>query len=194
MHADLTIRLGAIRFAFETAKVVDRSPSPDAESEVLLEGRSMLGLQGSTVAEGILNEYPAPPDAFGGAGETEVAVDRWRQYRHGRSLEGAAYFVITILEYLALPHTGQQAKRTRTRKQEEAAKLFKIDGAILDLVGELSSERGGPKTARKFGKKEMKPEERDWLDRAVVRLIIRLGEQQAGAVLTPITTVELPLP
>ena len=87
------------------------------------------------------------------------------------------YFIITLMERIA----GGRAK---------ACELFKIDMAVRNKMGDLCSERGSALTARKArsaGFDELSPIEKNWLEQAVKRLILRLGEQASGQSLDQIT-------
>jgi hypothetical protein len=131
------------------------------------------------------HSYPQPPLAFRVTPEIEIAFQRWRGYREGKEhLPGMAYFVLTLLE-----------KTAGSRKQ--AAKVFVVDLAILNKLGELSSTAGDAATARKVANMQfhdLSGSEEAWIERAVQRLIRRLGERASGVALVPITIRDLPLP
>ena len=89
-----------------------------------------------------------------------------------------AYFVITLMESIA---GGGRAK---------ACELFKIDMEVRKKIGYLCSERGSALTARKVKSTDfddLSHIEQEWLERAVKRLIFRLGELAAGQTLELIT-------
>lgn len=87
------------------------------------------------------------------------------------------YFILTLLE-----------RQGGTRA--EACALFKIDREVLDRLGSWCSERGSPLSARKAKAtdfEELTHIESDWLDRAVKRMIFRLGEHASGHPLEQLT-------
>jgi hypothetical protein len=69
--------------------------------------------------------------------------------------------------------------------RDEATKRFQIDRAVLSKIGELTAEnRGDSTTARKFeGKplRDLSGAEKYWLEEAIRRVILRLGEHVSAA-------------
>jgi len=128
--------------------------------------------------------YPEPPKTFSPTPEVQHAYRRWLGFRSGKEpLQSMAYFVLTLLESTA---AGREA----------AARSFQIDAAVLNTIGNLSSNKGDESTARKVGPgrqfQDLSPAEKQWLEEAVRRVIRRLGEHASGAPLTLISLVDLP--
>jgi len=179
IESDLRREVGAIRFTFDRAELVDRDPPPPGmptvhSGQVVAMGMAVV----SAIAHVIRGQYPAPPTAFRTTIDVEAAYRRWLGYREGREpLQGMAYFVLTLIE---VPAGGSKS----------AAKVFNISSGVLDRMGQLSAE-GDAQTARKLQRgRALRPlsgEEADWLDHAVRRVIRRLGEHASGATLPPIT-------
>jgi hypothetical protein len=99
-----------------------------------------------------------------------------------------AYFILNLLE---------RATCVKNGARKRAAELFQIDEEVLDKIGELSSARGDERTARKApdtGKKfqELSSAEKQWLEEAIPRVILRLGEHALGTSLAPISLGDLP--
>lgn len=179
IEADLKQNLGMIRFSYSHADVIDRDPPPPGAQYVGAAGiASALAVSDSVTCHLTARRYPSPPTCFSASEYAQHAHRRWLRYRSGHEpLQAMAYFVITLLERMA----GSRAK---------ACELFRIDMAVRDKMGNLSSARGSALTARKAqsaGFDELSPIEQDWLERAVKRLIFRLGEQAAGQPLELIT-------
>lgn len=168
IEADLTRNVGMIRFYYSHADVIDREPLPPGELHVLGAGfASALAISDSVACHLVAKRYPSPPSHFSASEYTQYAYRRWQSFRGGREpLQAMAYFILTLLE-----------RQAGSRNQ--ACALFKINRAVLDMVGGLCSERGCAMTARKAKStdfEELTPIESEWLERAVKRLIFRLGE------------------
>jgi len=67
---------------------------------------------------------------------------------------------------------------------------------VLRKLGELTSTKGHPTTARKAPQggqfQDLTEAEKDWLEQAIRRLIRRLVEHASGANLTMLTLSDLP--
>jgi hypothetical protein len=185
MDSDLDGNIGAIRFEYVRADVVDRDPPPPGASVTIAAKAGALGISGAAAAGHITRRrYPQPPNGFRASPDVQHAYARWLAYRDGREpLQAMAYFVLTILEAGA----GGRAC---------AAHLLAVDPDVLDNVGRLSSTKGDSATARKATKagafQPLTPIETNWLEAAIRRLIRRLGEREAGAALEYIRMAELP--
>jgi hypothetical protein len=184
---DLAINPGTIRFQFHSADVVDRDPPPGLQDAMLFAEGTVVSVSGGTATLCVgRSTYPEPPHSFRLTPEADIAVRRWRAFRAGAEpLPSMAYFVLTLLERQA-------------GLRPLAAKVFSIQGTILDKIGELSSERGDAESARKASRlgvfRPLASGEAAWLEAAVRQLILRLGEHASGWPLTPITAATLPLP
>ena len=180
IETDLKRNLGTIRFTYSRADVVDRDPPPPGEPlAVTLEGCSVVTLNSSAICHLTLRRYPQPPERFSASEYAQHAYRRWLGYRSGHEpLQAMAYFVLTLMETIA---GGGRAK---------ACELFKIDMEVRKKIGYLCSERGSALTARKVKSTDfddLSHIEQEWLERAVKRLIFRLGELAAGQTLELIT-------
>jgi hypothetical protein len=92
-----------------------------------------------------------------------------------------AYFCLTILE-------------AKTGGRESAATAYRIEKAVLNRMGELTSLRGDRLTARKAtGVQPLTGQERAWLEAAVKMLIWRLGDTRTLSNLPVITMSDLPM-
>jgi hypothetical protein len=139
---------------------------------------------GIVVPSQTLHEYPAPPAAFQCSQEFDDAFARWTRYLSGQdSLQGASYFILTILE--------RNSQRVNDQRRAAATK-YAIDYSVLKKIGELSSERGNAATARKYVRIDLTPNERNWLAEATLLMVRRLGESASGAQLSTLTLQQLP--
>ncbi|WP_374438330.1 hypothetical protein [Pseudomonas panipatensis] len=179
IEADLKQHLGMIRFSYSHAEVIDRNPLPQGVQHVQAAGiASGLAVSDFVTCHITAGRYPSPPVCFSATEYAQYAHRRWLGYKRGQEpLLATAYFILTLLERQA----GSRA---------QACILFKIDRDVLDRLGSWCSERGGPLSARKAKStdfEELTHIETDWLDRAVKRLILRLGEYASGQSLEQLT-------
>ena len=107
-------------------------------------------------------------------------------YYEGREgLPGMANFCLTVLEW----------RFTRNRRRN-VAKVFHIEKAVLDKIGELTATSGGAASARKAEGvgTDLSPQESRFLEEAVKTLIRRAAEvaQNPGGAFATITLGDLP--
>ena len=198
MDACLSGRPGDFRLEFQEAEVIDRDPPPPTPGTSNLAATLTAPIPTLRVSLSVVSpSYPPPP-----AGVTLKADDRDvetmyrrlsnyyldRKYLPGmdrKYLPGMAYFCLTVLE-----------DKFARSKRRNAATSFRIDLAVLDAVGELTSTKGGADAARKAegaGTKLSRKEEL-FLEAAVKAIIRRAAEiaQNPGAAFPPITLADLP--
>lgn len=184
IEADLKSNIGMIRFKFDRSEVVDRDPPPPGTS-LVLQGKAATAGFSATIGSLHLTcrEYPHPPQIFETTLDVEHCHRRWSQYRAGKEpLQSMAYFVLTVVE---------RNSPKKKRRRDYAAQNFQIDKAVLNKIGDLSTEKGDEATARKapHGRsfQKLSGPEKQWLEQAVRRVIRRMGERASGAPLTLIT-------
>ena len=176
-------RAGELRFEFGGAEIVDRSPTVPGvirgNIHVVLRPLRVSGEIVSAHAE--RDHYPEPPGTFRLNPDVESMVHRYLNYQNElEPLSGMAYFCLTVFE-------------AQAGGRREAAKTYEIQKAVLDMIGKLTSKYGSPSTARKA--RTLRPltgPERAWLEAAVRKLILRLGETHTAARLPLITMSDLP--
>lgn len=171
---DLTSNPGEIRFTFVRSEISGGQPGVKA-IVAAARGRGTLDVK----LEKVSHKYPAPPPSFRTTTDVEIVHRRWLAYTNGREpLQSMAFFVLTVMQKLA-------------GGRREAGKVFGIDGEVLSEVGRLSSTKGDALTVRKAGGNldfvALSDSEKRWLERAIRRLIFRLGEHAGGAPLLRIT-------
>ena len=179
---DACLQGGPDRFKlnYERAQIEDRNP-PAPTPGVVNIGATFPGRGGSlSVAVSlVVLDYPSPPSDISVTPDVQTMYDRYMAHRRGHEpLTGMAYFCLTFLAYLA---TKRMKKRTKdiANKRTTAAKYFQIDKRVLDKVGELSTERGGPREARKYEgvDQELTSEERCFLEEAIKKIVRRVAEK-----------------
>jgi hypothetical protein len=191
IYVHLLRKVEMLRFEFDRVELIDRAPPPlPGQARVFNPSIAEFAMAGSSASCNLTcRKYPEPPAAFHATTEVQHAYRRWLEYRSGKEpLQSMAYFVLTRLE------TVTSAKKERRMC---AARLFQIDTKVLDKIGELSSERGDERTARKAPNpgeqfRELRGAEKQWLEEAIPRVILRLGEQALGISLAPISLGDLP--
>jgi hypothetical protein len=172
-----------IRFAFDSADVVDRSPPGPGASTVLDVHSSVHGHSVTTVTLQVnRTAYPLPPHEFVVTPDVETMWGRFSGYLEGREpLQAMCYFCLTVLE-------------TSAGDRRKAARFYNVDFALLKLLGDLSSNRGDVRSARKADAAEtpLNDTEKHWLEAALRRLIGRVGEIAAGKHVDRLTMSDLP--
>lgn len=169
MEVELARSRGELRFIYEDAEIIDRTPSTPGA----IRGHVMVALGGAySVATAnaashiIRRKYPDPPLGFHLTPDAESILLRFRGYQDGREpLLSMAYFCLTVV----LSAAGGLSN---------AAKAFGIAGGVLRKLGELTSNRGDRTTARKAHatKHPLTRAERAWIEATVKQLVLRLCE------------------
>ena len=184
VDADLRWNRGELRFKFDGADIIDRSPAPPG----VVHGRACLVTPGAMVsAVGTVSvhvdraRYPEPPGTFRLNPDAESILLRYQSHLDGREpLPSMAYFCLTVVE-------------AKTGGRESAATAYRIEKVVLSRMGELASLRGDRLTARKAtGVQPLTGPERAWLEAAVKMLILRLGDTRKRSALPLITMSDLP--
>ena len=182
IETDLTANLGQIRFTYRNSKIIDRDPPPPGTSQVIYaQGiESMEAIGGNVTVKITCGKYPEPPGAFSTTPDVELAHLRWTQFREGKeTLPAMAYFVLDLIQ-------------TKLGGLTQAAEALQISRNVLTKVRVLSSWKGDASTARKADFQVMTGGESRWLEAAVKKIILRLGEHASGEPLTKLTMSDLP--
>ena len=176
---------GAFELRFVRSEIEDRNPTPGAvhiqASPITATGE--LGAARGTV---LPSSYPAPPSTgLRSDPDVERMFYRYAKYRDRREpLTSMAYFCLNILEESA----GDRSK---------AAKRYGIRMCVLDQLGNLSSNRGGPEARKAAGvHQNLTGQESQFLE-AAVKAIIRRAAKHAydpAASLRLITMCDLQAP
>lgn len=189
VDADLRWIQGALRFKFNRAEIIDRSPVPPGDIRVYATAPApeLLAIGGTVSVRETRCHYPAPPCTFRLNPDAESILLRYQGYLGGcEPLPSMAYFCLTVLEATA---GGKGDRRQR------AAKTYGIEKPVLDKIGELASRPGDRSSARKAAAGPVQPIsglEFGWLEAAIKTLILRLGDTRKAATLPLITMLDLP--
>lgn len=172
-------------FTYQDCKIVDRA---DPNATILVLDPARLVLTGQPVVLIVTRgQYPPPPTNFTASHEVEILWTLYEDYRAGRvRLTDLGYFCLTVLEST---FGGGRGKKYRPA----AAAALRIDLDVLNTLGDLVSEKGDERTARKIPKGGWQTHhERElmWMGDVVRKVIRRAGEQPPHA--TPISMADFP--
>jgi hypothetical protein len=159
-----------LRFMYESAKMIDRSPGGDRALHA--EMGDVLILGDSVSFHVTAAAYPQPPEHFSYSPDVEALWNRYQAFRDGREpLLAMAYFCLSLIE-------------GRCGSRRNAASVLQISPTMLNRLGELTSTRGDARTARKFGRQStgtpLSASEAQWIEQAVRSLIRHIGTIDGG--------------
>jgi hypothetical protein len=182
-----------IRFVYEDAQVIDRRPSPaEGKFAYVCEAAGATASAGSAAVTVRSLFYPEPPRNFATNPDIETLWNRYKGFLDGKEpLQSMGYFCVTALESLAAG-SGVSAKNHVRRRRRKAAEKYKISIDVLNKLGELTSEKGNPATARKYAAtvNALTSSEAEFIEAAVKVIIKRLGKDPDSA--AEITLADLP--
>ena len=161
-----TLKSGPSQFnlRFQQPIMIDRNPTPGVVTLRVYETILVTGKASIKISR----RYPEPPsDNPMNIHDPDVRTmhTRFAGYCQGREpLASMSYFCLTVLE-------------TKFRSRGEAAHECKIDLAVLNKIGDLTANRGGPQ-ARKAGGTgtELSSQEISFLSQAIAKLILRVAQ------------------
>ena len=176
--------LDFFRLQFVRPQIVDRNPTPgEINLQATLTGL-IVGSVSATLTVGTLN-YPPPPSGVNFRNpDVQTMYQRYMGYRRGTEpLASMAYFCLTVLEH----STGRERKRyskanapkdKKKGKRNEVEGKYQIDLSVLDMIGELSSEKGGGGARKADGVgNDFTSEKQTFLKHAIKRIIRRVAEK-----------------
>jgi hypothetical protein len=186
LNAAIAVDIVGLRFIFEKAEIIDRTPIIPGQTRIFTHVGSVsldAVLEGARVQVGRA-KYPEPPATFRITPDVESLWLRFQRHLDGREpLPGMAFFCLTVVEASA---GGRLA----------ASKKYGIEKDVLRKLGELTSERGDHLTARKArSNKPMRPitgAESAWVLSALKIIILRLGDTREIGSLSKIKMSDLP--
>jgi hypothetical protein len=156
-----------LQLMFDHADIIDRAPTPNTinlQAHVSVHSKTSDEVQ-LHVSRG---KFPPFPKNFISSLDVDLMYLRYKFYCEGREpLTSMAYMCLTVFQASA-------------GGRKEAADMYCIDYDILDIIGRLTSTKGGPEEARKCNKHDrfdhLLPEEKEWIVSVVKTLICRAGE------------------
>ncbi len=156
------------RFQFQTADVIDQAAAAGSHGPVT---RARSVSASAAIAEQ-LTSFPSPPASFAVNPDVKRMWYRWEAYKSGReTLPAAAFYCLTVLE----DSVGGITRKARTA----AGQRYGIDPDMLNRLGDLVSEVGDEREARKAHRPDRRPytsAERRWMEEVVLAIITRVGE------------------
>jgi hypothetical protein len=171
VDADLRSTRGELRFMFDGAEVIDRSPTPPGvvRGTAITVGVAAVSATGTVSVHVTRGQYPDPPSSFRLNPDAQSILDRYYGYLDGRErLLGMAYFCLTVLEVNAGGRSCAAAK-------------YRIDKKVLDTMGRLTSKHGDHLSARKASAtRPLMGSESAWVEAAVKKLIWQLGTPEVA--------------
>ena len=178
LTAALELGPGQFEFVYDRSKVVNRASIPATR---LVEGSCSCAIE---ITEARPSKYPDPPPSGIAIDEVVAQMSEcYSQYRRSRrTFPDAANTCLTWLEKSGGGRSG-------------AATRFAVAKTVLNKVGELAGEKGGTEARKAKGAgTEFTAAERQWLEEAIKRLILRAGEiaGNPSARLRQITMADLP--
>jgi hypothetical protein len=179
-------------FKYEHAEVIDRNPPPTVPGQCTfdLHATAPMPICQGTASTGPLkvNKYPVPPTRFKATPDVETMWFRYQQHLQDKeTYQSLGYFCLSLIQW-------------RANGRAVAACMYNIDRDVLDKLGELTSERGTLRDARKLDSSSilvpLTGVESGWIREAVKMLIRRKGEYDfdpaTGNSLHQITMNDLP--
>ena len=162
----------AFRLSFVRPEIEDRHPLADSKpgGVVNLRGSIVMDLQlrGDLTVRHHLPHYPAPPSGVKITPDVKSMYDRYIGYRQGKEpLASMAYFCLTVLEY-----------SFNVQRRKEAAEYYQISEDILDRIGDLSTNSGGPQARKADGRaRPLADQECRFLEQAIQAVICRAARR-----------------
>jgi hypothetical protein len=167
-----------LRFIFDRADVINRSPYKTGKNVVNLQAHVAITATCDVILHASRGRYPSFPKNFIASTDAETMYFRYKTYRQNREkLTSMAYMCLTVLE-------GRAAERDKAKgkKREMAAKQYCIDIDVLDTLGKLCTVQGDTTEARKYSESgtftPLNPKEKEWIVSVIKILIHRVGEYE----------------
>lgn len=172
IDAALNGRRGEISFSYESSEVIDRDRPPGQLPPIRAEGRGVVTFGASVSVHVTRKRYPDPPEGFAASPDVETLWSRYEAFMDGREpLLAMSYFCLTVLQ-------------AREGSRAQAATVLNIEPDVLDKIGELTSTRGDPSTARKVSSgatlQALTSSEERWLKAVVPAIVRQVGQHDAG--------------
>ncbi len=174
-----------IRFEYDRSEMEDADPQPGSVTVFPDTLTLKMTAFAPTIVRGF-RYFPEPDLHFRHTYLTDRLTERLRRLRDNEAeLPAVAYFVLDSLEHAF--------GGTESGKRPRAAAFLDVDVAVLRKLGDLTS-RPDPDIGRKSGAQSqpLTSAEREWIHETLVLLVRRVGEYEAGAVVSKIGMAGLP--
>jgi hypothetical protein len=188
MEVELARGRGELRFTYENAEIIDRTPPTPGT----IRGHVMVALQdallvstGNVSCHITRKNYPEPPVGFHLTADAESILLRFRGYKAGREpLLSMAYFCLTVAESAA----GKRKRRSN------AAKALGISERVLSKLGDLTTKRGDRANARKAqsSAEPLTRRESAWIEATIKQLVLQLCDPPPNYERQQLTMADLP--
>ena len=163
------------QLVFNQSQIIDRYPGPGLSLQI----KAGTPTVSATLAP-VRPNYPVPPSNIDLDPNVQTMYQRYMGYRRDHErLTQLAYCCLTLLENSAQqPPPNVQRRRRTLPKRQAAAGKYRIDAAVLNRVGDLCANKGGPEEARKADgiDNSLTEPERQFLEQIIEKLIRRMAE------------------
>src|SRR6266513_4379738 len=183
MEIELARGPGELRFIYENAEIIDRTPAIPGviRGHVMVTAQdALLVSTGNVTCHITRGKYPDPPVGFHLTPDAESILLRFRGYKDGREpLLSMAYFCLTVV-------------KSAGGGQSNAAKAFGIGQSVLSKLGDLTSNRGDRAIARKAHatSQPLTDAEHKWIEAIIKQLVLRLCDPPSRYQRTLLTMAE----
>ena len=185
LDAALRGQPGQFKLRFDRSEIRDCNPTTGE----MYATKEFLAPSYSATVTRRSQAYPEPPAGvpLKRSDDVDLMFSLYEAFYDDREkITGIAYFCLTMLEKLA-GGAGREGKSRKklTSRRKKAAERFGIKGCVLNEVGYLSSEKGGPTEGRKADATEndLTPDERRFLLCKVKKFIRKVAKdaQSSGS-------------
>ena len=155
---------------FDKAEIIDRKPTPGVIVMHAAPARWHFSIPSAKVTVSPPT-YPPPPIGIDSSHlDVKTLHDRYRVYKDGKELlPSFAYYCFTELLRQAQGGVAKVARR------------YSISQPVLKKISQLSSTKGGVESRKAIGANDpFTKEEREFLEKALPRLILRVAEYHGG--------------
>ena len=155
---------------FDKAEIIDRSPTPGVIKVNAAPARWHFSIPSPKVTVSPPTYPPTPTGIDSSHPDVKTLHDRYRGYKDGKELlPSFAYYCFTELLRQAQGGVAKVARR------------YSISQPVLKKISQLSSIKGGVEARKAKGANDpFTKEEREFLEKALPRLILRVAEYHGG--------------
>jgi hypothetical protein len=158
-------------FEFVDSKIVDRNPpTSDGSINLYVHNIEQLQIIDEITIHVIRKNYPSPPRNILYSPDVDSMLKRYEGFLKGKEpLLSMAYFCLSLIQ-------------SKANGRKNAAHKYFLDIKVLNLMGNLTSERGDMKEARKLDKtstlRKLTESEQNWVRETIKIFIRRIAEYE----------------